>query len=249
MNLATGKHKPTRKQRRLGLSGPFPRADHPRETDKRLPGDYPLWVYAIVFFGGVGVLAMGIYYAFWLWWMVQRQIFQQIDQAIRIPLVIIGCGVVLVGGSLFRLLQGFLLSPVELVLSVHPLCLGEFFTVHVRLRFKRTWRVRWAALGILCKEQTDGKKYTQIDTFFPLEETKPLMPPEQRVPAGTVLEETVRFLIPRNAMHTFVGKNNTVQWELWLQIKFAGLPEVRKGWPLLVLPRWAADVPAGWQPD
>ncbi len=240
MDLASYKqYKPTRKQRRLGLPGPFPLADHPREIDKRLPGHSPLWVYAMVFFGGVGVLAMGIYYAFWLWWMVQRQIFQQIDQAIMIPLVIIGCGVVLVGGSLFRFLQGFLLSPVELVLSVHPLCLGEFFTVHVRLRFKRTWRVRWAVLGILCEEHTEGKKDSQVGMFVPLEETKLLMPPEQLVPAGTELEETIRFLIPRNAMHTFVGKYNEVLWELWLQIKFAGLPQLRIMWPLLVLPRRA----------
>ncbi len=149
-------------------------------------------------------------------------------------------GLVIIGAGVYQLLVEKRFEEPELKVSVHPLLLGEDFTVTYRHPVRAKFSHGGATLTLTAEEQAQYRRGTNTYTVTKtiVEQTRELVPAGS-VAAGDALTGEATFEVPSSAMHTFEASNNKVLWKLALRVDVPGWPDFRATYACRVLPRVA----------
>ena len=149
-------------------------------------------------------------------------------------------GLVVIGAGIYQLLVEKRFEEPELKVSVHPLLLGEDFTVVYRQPVRAKFTHAGATLTLTAEEEAQYRRGTNTYrvTKTIVEQTREVVPAGSVAP-GDALTGEATFEVPSSAMHTFEASNNKVHWKLALRVDVPGWPDFRATYACRVLPRVA----------
>jgi hypothetical protein len=127
------------------------------------------------------------------------------------------------------------LAPPIVEISVHPLLPGQTCDVLV-VQAGRT-KLTSYALDLVCEEQATFQQGTNTRTEAVRIYEYPLAGRDNfELRRGSPLELRATVLIPADAMHSFQSLHNEIHWKLLIVARRAGLPDLERSFPLIVLP-------------
>ena len=149
-------------------------------------------------------------------------------------------GLVIIGAGIYQALVEKRFEEPELKVSVHPLLLGEDFTVTYRHPVRAKFSHAGATLTLAAEEEAQYRRGTNTYTVRKkiVEQTRQLVPAGSVAP-GDALTGEATFEVPSSAMHTFEASNNKVHWKLALRVDVPGWPDFHATYACRVLPRVA----------
>ena len=133
-------------------------------------------------------------------------------------------------------------GPARVVVSAHPLRLGDTFRVVAGQALKRDMPVGPATLKLVAQEVAVWRRGTrskvETHTVFEQQHTDP-----NPVVDGQVVRAVGEFQIPADAMHSLTGDNNRIEWLLSYSVEVPAYPDVSEEFLLEVLPVRTSKVP------
>lgn len=172
-------------------------------------------------------------------------------------------------GTYAYLGQRRLLTAPSITISDIPLRPGAAFEVTYAQTFRRAVAVQGIAIRLVQRETAislrgprpsertpgtlpeevphPGRHFARIQPFQHQHEqiVAEAIRPAQRYQAGQTFRERHIFRLPPDAMHTFIGEHNRVEWLISIQIKLAGWPDVLEEYPVEVQPELEQAVSYG----
>jgi hypothetical protein len=148
----------------------------------------------------------------------------------------VGIGVGMLCWALAPTLRATKLTEPVVRLTPEAIRLGEEFSFVFQQTFKAPLTVDWVKVTFLMRESATYRRGT--DTYTDKHEntfaTYDLPGREYR--AGETLDLTYRFGIPPDAMHTFQGSNNKIDYMVKVQVSIARWPDVNEEYAVIVMP-------------
>jgi len=154
-------------------------------------------------------------------------------------------GFVILGVGLLPQIRALKITPPEIDVSREAVRLGESFDFRYYQTFKDRLELDFARVEFFMRETAIYRRGT--DTYTETHEvpvyTKEI--PRGSYGAGDHLDLSHRFTVPADAMHTFLGSNNRIEWLLRVKVSIARWPDVNETYPVRVLPERfeQADIP------
>jgi len=146
-------------------------------------------------------------------------------------------GLVMIVAALWRFFSKLRLSAPVLLISQTELRVGERFNLDYRQTFKAASDVTKASVSLVFQEAatyTQGTD-TRTDRQNITVETNEI--PGRRFEAGEVLQQSFSMAIPADAMHTFIAKNNKLQWFVHVHVDLVDWPDLKEDYEIRVLPQ------------
>ena len=127
------------------------------------------------------------------------------------------------------------LAPPIVEISQHPLRPGETCEVLV-VQAGRT-KLASYTVRLVCEEQATFQQGTNTRTETARTYEVPLVSRDNYdLRRGAALELRAALSIPADAMHSFQSLHNEIRWKLVIVARRAGLPDLERNFPLIVLP-------------
>ncbi len=144
-------------------------------------------------------------------------------------------GLVMLVAAIWRYFSRLRLSTPVLTVSNKELQVGEQFNLDYQQAFKVASEVTKASVSLVFQEAatyTQGTD-TRTDCQTNVVETHEI--PGRRFEAGEVMRQSFSLAIPRDAMHTFIAKNNKLQWFIRLHVDIVDWPDLEEDYEIRVL--------------
>jgi hypothetical protein len=151
-------------------------------------------------------------------------------------------GLVMIVAALWRFFSKLRLSAPMLMISHTELCVGERFNLDYQQTFKGASDVTKASISLVFQEAatyTQGTD-TRTDRHDIVVETHEI--PGRRFESGEVLQQSFSMMVPADAMHTFIAKNNELQWLIRVHVDIVDWPDMKEDYPIRVLPQKTWDI-------
>jgi hypothetical protein len=132
--------------------------------------------------------------------------------------------------------RGRYLLPPEVRLNPPSVRVNESFDFQYRVPLRRDVTVEAAAFQFLLRESATYRQGTDTTTVTHDRWTLSWQVAPGRYSAGQALDGSRRLTVPREAMHTFVGKNNRLQWFVKVELRLAGWPPITEFYEVPVRP-------------
>lgn len=145
-------------------------------------------------------------------------------------------GVGMLVGAFWRSIAGAKVAPPKLIVSQTKLRTGESFSIQYHQSFRMASEVLDNRVELVFRESAT---YTQgTDTHTDTHEVIVdfFEGPIKRYEAGESIQEGSSFEIPLDAMHSFAGQNNKLQWFIRAKVDVQGWPDMVQEYELQVLP-------------
>ena len=157
-----------------------------------------------------------------------------------VPLLVGGLftllGIGMMVGAFWRTIAGAKVAPPRLTVSTTTLRPGEEFSVQYDQSFRMASEVMDNRVDLVFRESATYTQGTDTRTDTHDEIVDFFEGPIQRYEAGESMQERSKFQIPSDAMHTFVGSNNKLQWLIRVRVDVQGWPDTVQEYELSVLP-------------
>ncbi len=150
-------------------------------------------------------------------------------------------GLVMLVAALWRYFSKLRLSAPVLMISNTELRVGERFNLDYQQTFKVASDVTQASVSLVFQEAatyTQGTD-TRTDRQDITVETHDI--PGRHFEAGEVLQQSFSMMVPGDAMHTFIAKNNKLQWFIRVHVDIVGWPDLKEDYAIRVLPQKTWD--------
>jgi hypothetical protein len=147
-------------------------------------------------------------------------------------------GLLVMIAAVKKLMAEAKLHPPEVTVSAQPLHLGEEFSGQFNQVAKSQATINNVSIKLVCRESATYRRGTDTTTVthdvFSEEFT---LSDLQDADALTGLKGDFHFRIPEDAMHSFTGNRNTIQWILETHTDVAGWPDYTCSLLLQVAPQ------------
>ena len=135
-------------------------------------------------------------------------------------------GLAVMIAAIKKLMAEAKLHPPEITVSVQPLHLGEEFTGQFSQAAKSQATINNVSTKLICRESATYRSGTDTTTVtHDVHSEEFTLADIQNADALTGLKGNFQFRIPEDAMHTFTGNKNTIQWMLETHTDVAGWPD------------------------
>jgi hypothetical protein len=156
----------------------------------------------------------------------------------RIGVIFVFIGVAVAGLFVLRwLMVRRLFGAEQLTIEPARVRLGDTLTVRCSLPVKRSVRIERFALELVCREwvqyQHGTKVYRDRQEVF-CQSHVALQ--DGDVAGGRMLTGEALLAVRPTAMHSFHARNNRIEWFVRMEVRIPKCPNVRKKWPVIVLP-------------
>jgi hypothetical protein len=151
-------------------------------------------------------------------------------------------GLLLILFAVWRSIPKLKMSSPVLMISKTEIRVGDRFNLDYRQIFKAASDVTQANISLIFQEAATYNygTDTRTDLHDIVVETHEI--PGRHFEAGEVLQQSYSMVIPADAMHTFIAKNNELQWFLRLHVNIVDWPDLKEDYPINVLPLKAWDI-------
>ncbi len=145
-------------------------------------------------------------------------------------------GFTILGVALLPQIRAWKITPPEINVSRDAVRLGESFDFRYYQTFKDRLELDFARVEFFMRETAIYQRGT--DTYTEAHEI-PVYTKEigrGSYSAGDHFDLSHRFIVPPDAMHTFIAGNNRIEWLLRVKVSIARWPDVNETYPVRVLP-------------
>ncbi len=147
----------------------------------------------------------------------------------------IAIGVALLVGAFWRTIAGVRIGRPELSVSKDVLRPGEIFFARYHQSFRLPVDILESKVELVFRETAVYRRGTDTYTEVHEEALDFFESPTGHFDVGQTTQSDGNLMIPANAMHTFAGTNNKLQWFLRVTVNAQGWPDIKDEFELTVL--------------
>ena len=189
---------------------------------------------------GIGSACLGMFAILWLgfsivWMWISYQSNEGWQWLLGIPFVLIG--IYLLGKLIYGYLGGVRIGKPELTVSNPSPGLGETFSVSYMQLMRAASEVNNFTLELVFEESATYSQGTDRITEKHEDVVDYYDSPGRRFEAGETFRDHYQFTIPADAMHSFQGHNNKLNWYVRVRVDIAKWHDFTEAFPLQVSAR------------
>ena len=151
-------------------------------------------------------------------------------------------GLAMLVASLWRYFSKIRLGAPVIMISHTELRVGERFNLDYQQTFKVATDVAKASVSLVFQEAATYTQGTDTRTDRHDIAMEIYEIPGRHFEAGEVFQHGFSMAIPGDAMHTFIAKNNKLQWFIRVQVDIVDWPDLKEDYPIRVLPQKTWDI-------